>query len=541
MSAYDEQAAEITDRAVELILADQQGQARDTLSPEVSLNQTPSDLQEHTRRDSRDSRDTNARSRRTSWTAAELLTTDFPEPRWAVPGVIAEGLTLFAGAPKVGKSWLSLGLGVSTATGGKALGRIDVDPGPALYLALEDTPRRLKSRLEKITAGDHPAGLDRLTVATECPPLPAGGDQRIADWLDNHRDARLVMIDVLSKIRGMPAPDTPQYDRDYAAVTRAKRLADDYGVAIVVVHHTRKMESDDWMDEVSGTRGISGAADAILALKKIRGAADGILHVVGRDVEEAQYALSFSPELGTWSLLDTPPSEIAMGDTRRAILQHVRDHEPARPKDIAETLDLDYELTKKTCARMVKDGQIDSDGKGNYFTPYSAVPTVPAVPVAGQSTDFQGHPQGQVSLGVPDEPKQQEVPLFDRLTNQADQERSWQRVEPGRGKPGVGRAITTVTYRPDGWYESGGIHTARQSVCSSILERRRARLDPCANTVTFKVETKRNHNIYTHHVCGEHLAASTKDSDRIVVSMVPPELLRNETSAGQAGGEKERS
>ena len=67
------------------------------------------------------------------------MATDFPEPRWAVPGIVAEGVTVLAGAPKVGKSWLGLGLVVATATGGKALGAIDVAAGPALYLALEDT------------------------------------------------------------------------------------------------------------------------------------------------------------------------------------------------------------------------------------------------------------------------------------------------------------------------------------------------------------------------------------------------------------------
>jgi hypothetical protein len=126
------------------------------------------------------------------------------------------------------------------------------------------------------------------------------------------------------------------------------------------------------------------------------------LSITGRDVEEAQLALSFSPDLGSWHLLDTPVSEITLGDTRRAVLHYVRDHEGARPKEISDDLELDYELTKKTCARMVKDGQLDSDGKGRHFAPISrdsaGVPAVPAVPAAGQSTFSQGHPQEQVSL-----------------------------------------------------------------------------------------------------------------------------------------------
>ncbi|MGI8701240.1 MAG: AAA family ATPase [Nocardioidaceae bacterium] len=98
---------------------------------------------------------------RTSWTAAELMACEFPEPRWAVPGIIAEGVTLLAGAPKVGKSWLALGLGIAVATGGKALGALDVMEGDVLYLALEDPPRRLQDRLAKVLSGATATG--RLT------------------------------------------------------------------------------------------------------------------------------------------------------------------------------------------------------------------------------------------------------------------------------------------------------------------------------------------------------------------------------------------
>ncbi|MEJ7703487.1 MAG: AAA family ATPase [Geodermatophilaceae bacterium] len=110
---------------------------------------------------------------RTSWTAAELMACDFPEPRWAVPGIIAEGLTLLAGAPKVGKSWLALGLGIAVATGGKALGALDVTAGDVLYLALEDPPRRLQERLAKVLA--HSPAPSRLTLSIACEPIPAGG------------------------------------------------------------------------------------------------------------------------------------------------------------------------------------------------------------------------------------------------------------------------------------------------------------------------------------------------------------------------------
>ena len=340
---------------------------------------------------------------RTSWTAAELMATDFPEPRWAVPGIVAEGVTVLAGAPKVGKSWLGLGLGVATATGGKALGAIDVTAGPSLYLALEDTGRRLKDRLGKVL-GPCPAP-GTLTLATVCPPLPSGGDQMISSWLDRNRAARLVVIDVLARVRGPASRDMSPYEADYRAVCRAKAIADHYGVPFVIVHHTRKASATDFLDEVSGTQGVAGAADTVLVLKRMRGRADAILHVTGRDVEETSHALTFAADIGAWQLSAMPASEVILGDTRMAVLAYIREHEGARPKQVSDDLHLDYELTKKTCKRMEEDQQLDTDGRGRYFAPRSAVPGVPAVPAAGQATDSQGHPQGQLSPDPPGDPE----------------------------------------------------------------------------------------------------------------------------------------
>lgn len=333
--------------------------------------------------DNGDSRDT----RRTSWTAAELMATDFPEPRWAVPGLVPEGINLFAGPPKVGKSWLSLGLAVAVATGGKALGRIDVEEGASLYLALEDTPRRLKSRLATVLAGS-PAPAS-LTIAVECPPLAAGGDERIADWLDRNPDARLVIIDVFARVRGPVLRELSAYEADYVAVTRAKALADAYGVAIVLVHHTRKASDEDFVATVSGTYGIAGASDAIAVLKRTRGKADGLLSITGRDVDEAEYALTFAPDIGAWQLSDTPADEVRLIDSQAEILAFLRENEGVGPKAVADGTGLDYGLVKKTMRRMADRGVIDTDGHGRYWAPVSPVP---AVSVPGQSGDKRGQP-----------------------------------------------------------------------------------------------------------------------------------------------------
>ncbi|WP_052745936.1 AAA family ATPase [Allosalinactinospora lopnorensis] len=324
-----------------------------------------------------------------TYTAADLMSMDFPEPVWAVPGLVCEGVNLLAGAPKVGKSWLSLGLGIAVASGGKALGSIDVSPGPVLYLALEDTARRLQSRLSRVLAGT-PAP-EQLAFATQAPPLPQGGDDYIAAWLDRRPGARMVIIDVFAKLRGSPPAGLSAYEADYRAVSAVKRLADTYQVAVVLVHHTRKTGGGggDFLEEVSGTNGLAGAADATLVLKRSRGKADAELCVTGRDVDESEYAMEFVADIGAWHLLDGPAQEYTVTDTQAAILRYLREHDDGRtPKRISTDLELAAGTVKSALNRLSSErGLLTTDGNGRYFaaatssesTPESAFEALPII------------------------------------------------------------------------------------------------------------------------------------------------------------------
>jgi hypothetical protein len=359
---------------------------------------------------------------RTAWTADELMAEQFPPPRWAVPGLIAEGVNLLAGPPKVGKSWLSLGLALAVAGGDDALGSIPTQAGAVLYLALEDTPRRLQSRMRRIL--DQRPAPRGLTLATICPPLPDGGATAISAWLARNPAARMVVVDVFAKVRGRPAPGVSAYDADYAAIGHAKKLADDHAVAVVLVHHVRKAGADDYLTEVSGTNGLAGAADATLVLKRPRGEADGMLYVTGRDVDESEHALRFTPDAGAWTLLDGPPGDYALSATRAAITRHVRDHPGSTPKAIADATGIGADNVRKTCQRMAASGQLIADTAGRYRPPETraapggteGVPAVLPVPQPGLScgneTDHEGHPAGWgvPAVPLPDSWEVQEVP-----------------------------------------------------------------------------------------------------------------------------------
>jgi AAA domain len=334
--------------------------------------------------------------RRTSWTAAELVAADLPAPRWAVEELFPEGLAFMCGAPKLGKSWFALALGIALAAGGHALGKIKVERGEVLYLALEDNPRRLQSRLRMLLRGD-PAP-DGLYVETEWERFDNGGLDRLEAWLNDHPAARLVLIDVWSRVRPSSNENGNRYQSDYESAAALQAVAMRHGVAVVALYHTRKAEAADFVETVQGTFGTAGAADTILVVKRSRGEADATLHVTGRDVAEAELAIRFSPESGAWELLGDA-AEYGLSKTRKAILDTLDAHGPLTPKQVSELAPgVSHDLAKKTMQRMFADGQLSATN--GVYTPVSAVPEFP--PDSPTETGTEGL-EGQGFSGIGDE------------------------------------------------------------------------------------------------------------------------------------------
>ncbi|MFK4084162.1 hypothetical protein ACI2LF_08660 [Kribbella sp. NPDC020789] len=159
---------------------------------------------------------------------------------------------------------------------------------------------------------------------------------------------------------------------------RAPCSEDNYGIAVVLVHHLRKMAADDFTAELSGTNGIVGAADTIMALKRPRGEADGVLHITGRDVDEAERAMRFDSDNGTWELLAGAAVDHTLHRPRASILAYLRQFPGASPKAISDALGDDRDTIRRTCARMADDGQLRRRDGGRYFPPDTG--TVPGVP-----------------------------------------------------------------------------------------------------------------------------------------------------------------
>jgi AAA domain/Transcriptional regulator, AbiEi antitoxin len=232
-----------------------------------------------------------------------------------VPGLMPAGFGIIAAPPKAGKSLLILDWLLAAATGGQALGRLRVGPArDVLYLALEDGDRRLQGRCRQLLADREPIP-DRLRYILTVPP-----GQVLAvlnDALERYPETRLVVLDTLGRIMPMPFQGETTYQRDYRVGIALKRVADERpGLTIVVIHHTRKAVADDFIDSISGTHGLAGAADTIIMLSRGRGRREGTLRVTGRDVVEADYAVIFSG--GAWSLDGATLDEARANVRRRA-------------------------------------------------------------------------------------------------------------------------------------------------------------------------------------------------------------------------------
>jgi len=296
--------------------------------------------------------------------AKELMAIEFPLPRWIVPGIVPEGTTILAGKPKMGKSWLALGTSVAVAAGGVALGTKRVERGAVLYLALEDNPRRLQSRLKKLlSSGVAPEGLE---LATEWPRLGDGGLDALEAWLNTHPDARLVVIDTLAKFRtGQTGKNL--YKEDYEAVEPLVELAADHNVAILIVHHLRKLGAEDPLDQVSGSMGLTGGADGALVLNRERGRADAYLYVTGRDIEEEkELALSWDSTTATWKIAGDA-EEYRNSKERQEIVDCLHTQgEPAGPKEVSEALGKPHNNVKQLMWKMGDKGDLRSVGGGKY-------------------------------------------------------------------------------------------------------------------------------------------------------------------------------
>ena len=297
-----------------------------------------------------------------TFTANDLQHLDFPPVQFAVDGYIAEGLTLLAGKPKIGKSWMALDLAMAIATGDVALGSSQCKQGTVLYCALEDNQRRLQRRIRQ-RYGDKDIWSKAFHITTQLPRLNNGGLERLEEWIHDNNPA-LVIIDTFVCVRPNSFRQNG-YDAVYAALSPLQALAVELGVCILVIHHLRKMVGDDPLDMISGTTGLTGAVDTALVLH--RGGNGVTLYGRGREIEEIDMAVEF--DQGGWKILGET-SEVRRSEERNAIIKALkRSSKPLTPTEVATALDADMKNIKQLLHKMAIAGEVRKVSRGKYTLP----------------------------------------------------------------------------------------------------------------------------------------------------------------------------
>ena len=299
--------------------------------------------------------------------ARDLRLSLLKAPEWAVEGLIPEGITILAGRPKGGKSWLILQACLAVASGQDFLGH-KTTKGKVLYATLEDTNYRLKSRIGKLWDDDRTVPAD-LLATTDIPRLNPEGIKILEEWIKAN-NPRMVVLDTWAKSKDAGDKRLNAYEQDVRLVSSIKRLADQYHLCLVLIHHLNKLKVGDenWLESLSGSMGLSGTADAILSLKRDMGQDNAILKRTGRDFENTD-DLALVWTLEGW-VNNGPAKGKTLTEERQEIIRSiVAAGEPVSPSYIADVLGKKPGSVRVMLHKMVQTGLISRTSNNRYQLP----------------------------------------------------------------------------------------------------------------------------------------------------------------------------
>lgn len=255
--------------------------------------------------------------------AETLMAENIPPVGFVVDELLPVGLHILAGAPKVGKSWLALQICMKVATG-ESLWDFQTHKGSVLYLCLEDTESRIKDRIMKAAELESDADYSNLFISNRSELIGEDMFAEIDRLCANHKDMKLIVVDTLQKIRQTVNDST--YANDYSELSELKAVAEKHGIAILLLHHTRKQSSKDPFDMISGTTGISGVVDSSFVLaKNERNSTKATLHCTGRDIVQRELKIEFERERYVWDLISDSEEnpECTLSEITAKVIEYV--------------------------------------------------------------------------------------------------------------------------------------------------------------------------------------------------------------------------
>jgi hypothetical protein len=289
--------------------------------------------------------------------------TDYPLPEFLFLELLAKGLTILAGRPKSGKSWLTLQMAVSLALGLDFLGRFPCEVGKVLYFGLEEGPQRTHNRLLQLLP-ENDVQLQNIDFRYTLTPLAEGGAAEL-NVLLTAGNYDLVVIDTFLRIAKPGGPNRDVMRSEYAEISQLQQLAQKNSVAMVLVHHTRKMGAEYSLDSVAGTTGITAACDAVWTMKRLP-SRETILEITGREMEEQTFGLALDTGADFGWRITSEGAEVGLSEARQDIIDLLKDEAPLSPKQVALMLRKNAVTTRRLLQKLRDDGVVQRDSSHKY-------------------------------------------------------------------------------------------------------------------------------------------------------------------------------
>ena len=218
---------------------------------------------------------------------------------------LTEGTCIIASKPKVGKSYFVMTMALAVAGGHDFLG-YQTHQCKVLYFDYETNEYTRQRRVKNILdANGWEAPSGQLTFSTSRARVGHGFEEMLAEYLMDNTDTGLVIIDMYQQVvdekKSMKEND---YEQAYRNFDKLNELARWFGIAIVLVMHSRKeINQDDPFSNILGSVGLQGATDQMLTMGR-RGL-DGPIRIWGKaKTHDSSPMLTMRHEKSLWTVVD---------------------------------------------------------------------------------------------------------------------------------------------------------------------------------------------------------------------------------------------
>jgi len=321
----------------------------------------------------------------------EFLKIKYPKVKYLIQDILPEGLSILAGAPKIGKTFFALNMALSIASGTKTLGILNTEKVGVAYFALDEKDQFVQEKINSIIQAQGLKDIpDNFRLIFDINKMTEGGYEQITNYLDEHPDIKLLIIDTMGRIK-KPGKLGNAYEQDVESIGQIQSICNKKNVSILLIHHLKKGRHEDYIENLSGSMGISGTVDTILHLDRARGEQEGNLKVTGRLIKEEQdLAIKFHKDLLNWQILGNSKIYSQSKERQEIINLLLEEGMAMKDKEIAEILGKSYDTIRKTTYRMYKDGLLINVSRGKYFLSSSlqfnsSSPTVDSSPSSPSS------------------------------------------------------------------------------------------------------------------------------------------------------------